>query len=156
MVVLRNFSITDLDEIEKLERKVFPEGAYDLQLLHSIFTDMHSINEIALLNGKIVGYVVAIILDRSMADIENIAVDPDHSRSGIGTDLIKSIEKKLYALGVRRIVLEVRDKNTEAITFYRKHGYAVMEFLKNYYVERYRGSRGGYRMIKNLSALEFA
>lgn len=152
MVVLRNFQITDLEEIEVIERKAFPEGPYENELLRHIFTDRHSMNEIALVEGRVAGYIVALLMDEHNADIENIAVDPDQGRKGIGSVLLESMEKKLQAVGIRRIMLEVRDKNTEAIDFYGKHGYKVMDYIRNYYVERYRGSRSAYRMIKVLNS----
>ncbi len=152
MVVLRNFQITDIEEIERIEQRAFPEGPYDHSLLMQIFTDNRSLNEIALIEGNIVGYVVALIMDERLADIENIAVDPDHTREGIGSVLIRAIEKKLQSMGIGRIILEVRDRNTEAIEFYGKHGYKIMDYLKNYYVEKYRGSRSAYRMIKIISS----
>lgn len=152
MVVLRNFEVTDIDQIEAIERRVFPEGPYDRGLLVHIFTAGQSLNEIALVNGNIVGYIVAIVLDDGIADIENIAVDQGYGRMGIGSTLMNAIEKKLQMLGITRVVLEVRDMNTEAITFYQKHGYRTVDFLKNYYVERYRGSRSAYRMAKVLRA----
>lgn len=148
MVLLRNFQITDMDELVELEMKVFPEGPYDYDLLHNVFTQKGSVNEIAMQDGKIVGYIVALPLDENVADIESIAVDPDHAREGIGTVLLRSIERKCMALGTKRFILEVREKNEEAIQFYEKLGYKKMEFVKNYYIERYRGSRGAFRMVK--------
>lgn len=156
MVVLRNFALTDLDSIERIERKAFPEGPYERSLLLHIFTDNRSLNQVALISGEIVGYIVAMIMDRKMADIENIAIDPEHSRKGVGSALMNAMEMKLRAMEVQRIILEVRDQNTEAISFYIKHGYRKIDYLKNYYVERYRGSRNAYRMMKVIRIQESA
>lgn len=151
MVLLRNFQVTDLDEISLLEERAFPEAPYEKELLAKVFTSERSINEIAVVENRIAGYVVALVMNDKAADIESIAVDPDLSGMGIGSTLLETIEEKLWIIGIRRIVLEVRDTKTEAIEFYKKHGYKVMEHLKNYYTERYRGSRNAYRMFKILN-----
>ncbi len=47
-------------------------------------------------------------------------------QSGVGTALIKDIEKKARRAGCNSIVLETTNDNLEAIKFYRKRGFGSM------------------------------
>lgn len=119
-------------------------------MIRKIFNTRGSFNYIAEENGKIMGYIIAMPLDEKSADVESIAVDPDLQRSGLGTRLLKMIEKGMLEHSFQYSVLEVRDRNDEAINFYRKHGYVAITHMPTYYTEVFRGSRGAYRMVKKL------
>lgn len=149
-MVLRKYVHSDLMDLVRLEQSAFEVGPYDETMIREMMESRNSINLLAVENGTIVGYVVAMILDGTSSDIESIAVGPGFSGRGIGSVLLSSIEKELAMMGVVRSYLEVRENNIEAINFYKKHGYETIQFLKNYYSEKYRGSRNGYRMVKIL------
>ncbi|MCL4334867.1 MAG: ribosomal protein S18-alanine N-acetyltransferase [Candidatus Thermoplasmatota archaeon] len=149
-MILRKYVSSDLQNIVDLEKKAFVVGPYDESMIREIMESRNSINLIALDNGRIVGYIVALLLDGSSSDIESIAVDPESSRRGIGTTLLLAMEEQLRVMGVVKSYLEVRENNNEAIRFYIKHGYKTVQFLKNYYTEKFRGSRNAYRMVKIL------
>ncbi|EQD68274.1 GCN5-related N-acetyltransferase domain protein, partial [mine drainage metagenome] len=99
---------------------------------------------------RIIGYVCALPLDNKIADIESIAIDPRLHRSGVGTILFNRVESDLLRKGYQVIVLEVRENNTQAINFYKKHGFKATEFLQNYYKIPIDGTRDAYRMKKFL------
>ena len=147
---LRRYEPSDLEMICVLEKKAFEVGPYTKRMLKSIFRNPKSFNIIAEENNKIVGYVVAFPLDKKKADIETIAVDPDFHRFGIGSKLLLGIEDEMRKRGFGISVLEVRSTNSEAISFYIKHGYKTVEHIHQYYTEVFRGSRGAYRMEKQL------
>lgn len=117
-------------------------------MLKRIFNKKGSFNVIAEEEGKIVGYAVAMPLDQFSADIESIAVDPDFHGMGIGTAIIGGIEGEMVKRGYLHSILEVRDRNHEAIGFYKKNGYTVLDYLPAYYTEYFRGSKGAIRMHK--------
>ncbi len=119
-------------------------------MLEHVFRNPQAFSLVAVDDERIVGYVVALPLGDKSADIESIAVDPDYHRRGTGGLLLEAIEKEMASRGFVNSVLEVRDRNTQAINFYRKHGYEVIEHMPRYYHELYEGSRGAYRMIKTL------
>lgn len=146
----RPYEPTDLDSIVELEKRAFPIGPYTRPMIRKIFNTRGSFNYIAEENGKIMGYIIAMPLDEKSADVESIAVDPDLQRSGLGTRLLKMIEKGMLEHSFQYSVLEVRDRNDEAINFYRKHGYVAITHMPTYYTEVFRGSRGAYRMVKKL------
>ena len=91
-------------------------------------------------NGKIIGVLVySLIYDR--IEIEYIVVNDEYKKLGIGSKLLKYIEKS----GIKNITLEVRESNEVAINFYKKNGYEIVATRKNYYKDE-----NGYLMIKKL------
>ena len=149
-MLLRKFTWDDIQAIVDLEARSFAVGAYDREDLEAVFSNPDSFNYVAETDGKVVGYVVAIPLDNSSADIESIAVDPGLQRSGLGSSLMSYIEEEMVARGFSISVLEVREKNLEAIAFYQRQGYETTKLLNNYYREYFRDSRHGFRMAKRL------
>lgn len=147
---LRNFLSDDLDDIVTLERHAFQVGAYTKSMLSNIFSTRGSFNVLMLENGKVVAYIIALPLDKDSADVESIAVDPDYQEKGLGTILMEKIEEMMLERGYRTSVLEVRDLNDKAISFYRNRGYSITKHMATYYHEFYKGSKGAYRMEKNL------
>ena len=81
-------------------------------------------------SGKLVGYVEGPIESRNNRfRISNTCVFDDKKRNtGIGTMLMKGIQKEVEASGARMLVLETQSCNEAAIAFYRKHGFAIIEF----------------------------
>ena len=91
-------------------------------------------------NGKIIGVLVySLIYDR--IEIEYIVVNDEYKKLGIGSKLLKYIEKD----DIKNITLEVRESNEVAINFYKKNGYEIVATRKNYYKDE-----NGYLMIKKL------
>ena len=58
------------------------------------------------------------------AQIRFMAVEDDYQKRGIGSMIIKELERKALESGVKYIVLNSRDT---AIPFYEKHGYKNIE-----------------------------
>ena len=74
-------------------------------------------------------------------EINYIIVDKNYRKKGIGSSLLRQIEKNR----LKNITLEVRESNIEAINFYKKNGFKIVAIRKNYY-----GSENGYLMLKEL------
>ncbi|MCL4342235.1 MAG: GNAT family N-acetyltransferase [Candidatus Thermoplasmatota archaeon] len=151
-MILRKFQFSDLEEIASLESRAFDVGPYDVRELQAIFEMEGSFNYVAVdtESGRISGYVVACGISDSVCDVESIAVDPDFQGKGVGRDLLFAIEREMAARGFAVSVLEVREKNDKAISFYSKNGYSLAESVVNYYREHLKGSRNALRMTKRL------
>ncbi len=72
-----------------------------------------------------------IVLDE--AELLNIAVDPNHQRQGIGRALLVEGQRRLCALGVAQIFLEVRNSNAPAHALYQSLGFKLKSVRKDYY-----------------------
>ncbi|WP_435174482.1 GNAT family N-acetyltransferase [Halorussus sp. AFM4] len=56
--------------------------------------------------------------------VRNIAVVPDRRGEGIGSELLRTAERRLGEAGADAVALEVMAGNEDARRFYRRHGYA--------------------------------
>jgi len=73
----------------------------------------------------------------------------DYRRRGIATVLLKEIEARLAANGVRRITLETATDNHAGVAFWQRHGYRTRGIRKGYYP----GGRDAYAMTKSIRAM---
>ena len=94
--------------------------------------------EIAYFNDIIVGGICARDEVKSNGEktvyILTIGVFEPYRRMGIGSQLIEEMERLVKERGIAKsIYLHVQSSNEAAIEFYKKHGYAIIEKLENYY-----------------------
>lgn len=100
---------------------------------------------------KLVGSLVGrIATDFTFFELDKIFVHNEYSRKGLGTYLLKSLEKELKAKSNPEkcscIYLEVSSKNPSAISFYENSGFSTYHIVKKYYSD---GS-GAVKMRKSL------
>lgn len=82
--------------------------------------------------------VTGFLMGRSTSDeaeILNIAVAPERRRQGDGRALLEVALAEFRSRGVKRVVLEVRESNENAIAFYAKHGFSKVGRRPGYYRE---------------------
>ena len=75
-----------------------------------------------------------------------LAVQPRMRRRGLARELLAWLEKTADTAGVRKIELEVRERNSGARKFYRKQGYKSGPSIPRYY----DGIETAVRMAKKL------
>lgn len=82
--------------------------------------------------GQVLGFGAA----RRVADeaeLQNLAVDPEHQHHGIGQRLLDGVHCRLAAAGTRRVYLEVRPSNESALALYQSSGYTIVGRRQDYY-----------------------
>jgi len=84
--------------------------------------------------GEVVGYAGGWLLDDE-AHVMNIAVAEEYRGRGLGRALLAALRARLAAAGARRITLEVRPDNTEAIALYESFEMHSVGVRANYYAE---------------------
>ena len=77
--------------------------------------------------GRPVGVISTKCEGKGKYYIGCLAVKKEKQGKGIGTALMKAMEKLAGKTGYRRLVLECREGNPHAIEFYQKNGYRVCE-----------------------------
>jgi len=77
---------------------------------------------IGLSEGKLVASCMA-GYDGHRGWINYLAVLPAYLHRGIGTQMMKEVEMRLYAAGCPKINLQIRETNSEVIQFYERFGY---------------------------------
>jgi ribosomal-protein-alanine N-acetyltransferase len=79
-----------------------------------------------------VGHAVASIV-ADIAELQRIAVDPDHRRTGLATQLLDAVVDEARREDADRLLLEVRDDNESAIAFYAARGFEEIDRRPGYY-----------------------
>ncbi len=83
-------------------------------------------------DGIILGYCLANVCV-NYADILNICIHPDCRKKGLGSILLNYQVEKLRQLNIEFIMLEVRESNIDALSYYEKNGFKALEVRNKYY-----------------------
>ena len=81
-------------------------------------------------NGKLVGFIEGSPETwNNRFRISNFCVMEFSERSrGVGTALMKTIERSAEAAGARMLILETQSCNESAVAFYKKNGFTIVGF----------------------------
>jgi len=98
---------------------------------------------------KVLGFVMG-YTSGTLGAVYTLDVHTGYRRKGIGSELIKALEKELAKMGAKSVRLEAALEKPGALELYRKAGYEERELVRNYY------GRGNHavRMWKKLESAE--
>jgi len=162
-VEVREAKYEDLPTVVMINRAVLPEN-YPF----SFFEFIHKISPryflVALVDGKVVGYLMSIIERRGSLMIPDVSlaqrvkagerashllslgVLKEYWGMGVGSALMREYLRRLEEDGVDFSFLEVRVSNQRAIRLYSKFGYTVYKVIRAYYLD----GEDAYLMVKEL------
>ena len=126
---IRPYTDTDEASVAKLWREVFPDAPSwnhpetDIRRKLAMQPELFVV---ATIDSKLVGTAMA-GYDGHRGWVYYVAVSPKHRRQGIGTALMKKVERDLAELDCPKLNLQVRANNEEVVAFYKKLGYTVEE-----------------------------
>jgi GNAT superfamily N-acetyltransferase len=129
-----------LNEAAKSYKKILPHEAYKEP--HMSLKEFSSEAErINFLTAKIEGRVVGIMGYEYAGDaalVRHGYVKPSYQRMGIGSTLLKVIEKKIRSEGkVKKMIVGMYRKAYWAVSFWSKHGFMLLDnsekVLRRYY-----------------------
>lgn len=100
--------------------------------------DPNSILLVATVGGPVYASseVIAIFSAQMVIDelqIDNLAVTKRYRQKGLATFLLAEALKEAKEKGMNSAVLEVRAMNSAALKLYKRHGFIVAGYRKNYY-----------------------
>ncbi len=125
-------ALSDLDEVCRIERDVFPnpwpKSAFD----SDVRNDSTYCTVVRHSSGQIVAYACLMIV-ADEAHLTNIAVSPAHRRQGIGSMLMDHLVSKAQFEKTRAMFLEVRSSNVGAVSFYARYDFVELYRRRNYY-----------------------
>jgi ribosomal-protein-alanine N-acetyltransferase len=134
----------DIDKVLSIEKRVF-KHPWSREFFHLIISDMYNCMLTLRSDADIIGYGGYHLLknrtsflstrhqyDR-MIHLINIAIVPQQQHSGFGTFLMNTLIRKALASKAEYCYLEVRPKNENAFSFYRKWGFSIIGIIENYY-----------------------
>jgi ribosomal-protein-alanine N-acetyltransferase len=136
MIDLRRLTLHDLDEIDRIERGVYPtpwsrsmfagELAKPSSLCLGAFDSERG--------GVLVGYlIVSRYVDAW--HIMNLAVHPSYRRQHIASKLLDELFALTAGDSRRGYTLEVRVSNTSAIALYERFGFEASGIRRGYYTD---------------------
>lgn len=135
MTRLRPTTVADLDVIAALEAELFGAEAWSASLvaaeLDAPWTDYLVIVDET---ETIIAYAgVSVPAPGAPADIQTIAVRPEHRRAGHGRALLLALAEHAIQRGATESLLEVRADNLGAQALYRQLGFEPIAVRPGYY-----------------------
>eukprot|EP01027_Heterolobosea_sp_BB2_P011359 GEZU01016536.1.p1 GENE.GEZU01016536.1~~GEZU01016536.1.p1 ORF type:complete len:176 (+),score=50.01 GEZU01016536.1:358-885(+) len=131
--------VTDknVDQLKSLNAAIFPV-TYPEKFYSNLLVAGEEFSSLAVYNDTIIGAVCSRIEPKptggSKLYIMTLGVLAPYRQLGIGTRLLQrmmDLAKKHPSID--EIYLHVQTTNTEGIQFYKKHGFAIKEEIRNYY-----------------------
>jgi [ribosomal protein S18]-alanine N-acetyltransferase len=134
-MIIRHATPGDMPAILNLDRQV-PELAHWSEQAYRAVFEAGAPQRTLLVceaNNALEAFLIARFTSEE-CELENIVVYPGRRRQGIATELLQSLIATARAQSARRILLEVRESNISAVSFYRKLRFEETGRRKSYYV----------------------
>lgn len=128
-----------------MEKECFPKEPWSYQMLVSSFQSESFYGVLCEDGGEIIGYG-GITVTADSADIDNIAVTEAYRGGGVGTKILKELIKAAKKGGAKKVFLEVRVSNSNAMKLYLKNGFKGVYARTRYYSD----GEDGLVMVKEL------
>lgn len=123
----------DMPTVYEIEEKSF-EFAWSKKRFAQALRQLNCIGIVAERNEVVVGFMLY-DLHKSRLHVRNLAVDPNHRRTGVGSEMIDNLKRKLSYHRRNRIVTEVRETNLTAQLHLRSLGFRAVSVLRDFYQE---------------------
>ena len=156
--IVRDFEPTDFDTLWRIDQTCFPAGiSYSRAELRFYMRRPASFTLVAVggepddviaadskiiakrfskdasADAAVAGFIVAEAGARARGHIITIDVVAAARRFGVGSLLLRAAEDRLISTGCRAVVLETAVDNVSALSFYKRHGYTVIQTFPRYY-----------------------
>mgnify|MGYP003951607419 CR=1 FL=1 len=141
---MKNFRKLRLDDIKILSKLISTEGINYQEFLNIGWSEVQINKQIKkttdfsygiIYNDSLISFILGDLFNIekiSEYEILLIYVCKDFRNQGLGTKLLKKIEKNITCLN--KIYIEVSKNNTEAISFYKKMNFKIFNSRKSYYL----------------------
>ena len=135
-IELRRLTLSDLNEIERIERESYPtpwsRSMFAGELAKPSSISLGAFNADA--GGRLVGYL---IISRYVDawHVMNIAVTNAYRRLGVASAMLEELFRLTERDSERGYTLEVRVSNTTAIALYERAGFQITGVRRGYYTD---------------------
>lgn len=130
---LRALSLSDLEAIMGLERRLFEHEAWLEQTMAAEISSPHT-HYLGVFNDGLVGYAGLKVSGPSYSsDVQTIGVEPAFQGRGVGRKLMNALVAIARSQGSEEIFLEVKAGNEAAISLYLSLGFEQIDVRKRYY-----------------------
>lgn len=118
-------------EHDCLGRDAWSEGLVREGVLGRLPTVTYLVAEV---DGAIVGHAV-VSTAGDIAELQRIAVAEEHRRQGIAASLLKAVVDAARRTPADRLLLEVREDNRPALSFYARQDFVEIDRRARYYAD---------------------
>ena len=132
-LVIEKATLTDLLELEALEKAIFEEEAYSKDSLKEELTSADRLFLVAKLNDEMIGYAVTLKTADNLLNILKIATKPIYQKLSVATQLFNKVKAYQEENKYDSIFLEVNEHNQKALSFYKKLGFVEKHKREKYY-----------------------
>lgn len=131
-IIIRKAVHDDISHISALETSIFhsPWSTPNLEKELAASFSFFLVAEIE--KNRVIGYITAWNVHGEI-QLNRIAVQEEYRRKGLGSMLFKSLLTECAPHHPEKILLEVRESNSAARSFYKSMGFIENGFRKNYY-----------------------
>ncbi len=148
-VKLKEFKMQDAEAVSKIMIKAFRsflKEKMDKMVLKSLSPeslkknsssktdDSETVSYVAEKNGKIIGYISGSANIRGLGTLNTVGINTDCFHKGVGTMLMKELEKFWRKKGMRKISTCVSAHNTRALMYYLKNGFIPVGYQKDHFI----------------------
>jgi ribosomal-protein-alanine N-acetyltransferase len=146
--LIRHAVRRDFETLLEIDEASFPGGvAYDANELDYFMNREGAETIVAEEDGEIVAFLIMEVhRNHRTATLVTLDVRESWRRAGYGTRLLTRAEEILDDYGVEAYDLQVDVSNSNAIQFYKKHGFSIIRTLTKYYAN----GHDAYLMVKEL------
>lgn len=132
--MIRHARLEDVEVVASLEQRNLGVDAWSADLVaQGVTGTLPTIRYlVAEADGQIVGHAVASIV-ADIAELQRIAVDPAHRRTGLATALLDAVVDEARTEDADRLLIEVREDNDGALAFYATRGFVEIDRRQRYY-----------------------
>jgi ribosomal-protein-alanine N-acetyltransferase len=136
MTLVRPAGSADVTAVTRLEDDclgpdAWSEGLVREGILGRLPTVTYLVAEVG---AEVVGHAVTSSAG-DIAELQRIAVAPDHRRQGIAAALLASVVDAARRTAADRLLLEVREDNRAALAFYADQGFVEIDRRPRYYAD---------------------
>jgi len=127
---IREFNIADYDEVVRLwkESGLIIRPGDDIEGIRLKLQRDPDLFLVFEERDGIIGVVMG-AWDGRRGWINHLAVKPSRQRSGIGTALVRELERRLILKGARKVNAQIYQWNKKSVHFFKAAGYDVHEDL---------------------------
>lgn len=131
MLAIRKMKEADIPEVARLEKEIFSDS-WSEKAIKETFDQQQTLVLVAYEDKQLIGYLILyFVLEEG--EIARIAVISDHRRQGVGARLLLELEDLCEDNGITKLLLDVRESNKAAISFYTSYGFVQDGIRRNFY-----------------------